>query len=73
MNYIPERRGQDFDVIEDVIPLFNLKASVRAARRVRSIAAVPQGISLAFEQKGERVEFMLPKLDGHQIIALNFV
>lgn len=72
LNYIPERRGQDFDVIEDVIPLYNLKTSVRVPRRVRAVTAVPQGVKLAFQQKGERVEFMLPKLEGHQIIALNF-
>lgn len=72
LSYIPERRGQDFDIIEDVIPLYNLKASVRVPQKVREVVAVPQNMSIAFEQKGGRVEFTLPKLDGHQIIALNF-
>lgn len=73
LSYIPERRGQDFDVIEDVIPLYNLKASVRVPKRVRAVTIVPQGVKLAFQQKGARIEFMLPKLEGHQIIALNFI
>ena len=30
MHYIPERRGEDFDVIEDAIPLYDVKLSVKA-------------------------------------------
>ena len=72
LHYIPERRGQDFDTIEDVIPVFDLKASVRIPRKVREVVAVPQGVKLAFAEKGGRVEFTLRKLDGHQMIALHF-
>jgi len=72
LHYVPERRGKDFDVIEDVIPIFNVKASVRVPRKVKSVVCVPQQVPLPFEQAGGRVEFTLPKLDGHQMIALNF-
>ena len=72
LHYIPERRGTDFDTIEDVIPVFDLKASVKIPRKVREVVAVPQGLKLAFAEKGGRVEFTLRKLDGHQMIALHF-
>jgi len=72
LHYIPERRGQDFDVIEDVIPIFNVGVSVKVSGSVQNVTCVPDQESLEFEQKGDRVEFVLPKLEGHQMIALNF-
>ncbi|MEM2961326.1 MAG: beta-galactosidase trimerization domain-containing protein, partial [Candidatus Bathyarchaeia archaeon] len=42
LHYIPECRGQDFDIIEDVIPLFNLRISVRVSKRVEEVIRVPE-------------------------------
>jgi hypothetical protein len=72
LHYIPERRGQDFDVIEDVIPLYNVPFSVRADRPVQRVTCVPEGQALDFRQEGGRVAFTLPELVGHQMIALEF-
>ena len=72
LHYIPERRGQDFDVIEDVIPIFDVKISVRAHESVGKVVCVPEQKALEFTQKDGRVEFVLPKLEGHQMIALSF-
>ena len=72
LHYIPERRGQDFDIIEDVIPLFNVKFSVKAPKKVLEVSAVPEKSKLPFQQQTGRIEFVLPKLDGHQMIALQF-
>lgn len=72
LHYIPERRSQDIDVIEDVIPLYQVRVSVKAPQPVKSALCVPEGEALPFEQKGGRVEFVLPKLHGHQMVALHF-
>jgi hypothetical protein len=72
LHYIPERRGMDFDVIEDIIPLYNVPFSVRADRPVKRVACVPQEAALDFRQNGGRVEFTLPELVGHQMIVLEF-
>jgi hypothetical protein len=72
LHYIPIRRGQDFDVIEDVIPLFNIAFSVRAEQVVKEVVAVPKMTPLAYEQKDGRVEFTVPEIVGHQMIALSF-
>jgi len=72
LHYIPERRGQDFDIIEDVIPLLDVKVSVRAPRPVKQVLTAPQGRALQFSVREGRTEFVLPRLDGHQMIALQF-
>jgi len=72
LHYIPERRGQDFDVIEDVIPIFNIKVSVKVPRKVKEVVCVPEQEPLDFKQQADRVKFTLPKLEGHQMITLMF-
>ena len=72
LHYIPERRSKEIDIIEDVIPLYNIKVSVKVPQPVRSIVCAPEGIQLDFDLKEDRVEFVVPKIDGHQMIALDF-
>ena len=71
LHYVPERRGTAFDVIEDVLPVHDVKVSVRVPKKVRSVERVPDGGALDFQVAGGRVEFVLPKLEGHQMIALD--
>ncbi len=72
LHYIPERRGQDFDVIEDVIALHDLGLGVREDREVRAVTLAPGGEALPFGRHDGRVEFVLPRLHGHQMVALHF-
>ncbi len=68
LHYVPERRCQDFDIIEDVIPLFNVKVSVKVPKKIIEVLSVPDQVALNFDRKNDRVEFSLPKLEGHQMI-----
>lgn len=72
LHYIPERRSQLIDVIEDVIPLYQVKVSVKVPQQVNTVNLVPEQETLTFKQNGGRVEFVLPKLNGHQMIELQF-
>jgi hypothetical protein len=69
LHYIPERRSQQIDTIEDVIPLYNLKISIKSPK-IKSVKCVPEQETLPFTLNKERVEFTLPRLVGHQMIAL---
>jgi hypothetical protein len=70
LHYIPERRGQDFDVLEDVIPLYNVKVSIRMDRPVKAVLCVPGEESLGFVQENGRVMFTVPQVNGHQMAVL---
>ena len=72
LNYIPERRGTEFDIIEDILPLYELKLSVRAPS-VKHVLLVPQKKPLEFKNETGRIELVVPKLEGHQMIELSFV
>jgi hypothetical protein len=71
LHYIPERRGTEFDIVEDIIPVYNLKVSVRSERKVNSVMLVPQNQAIPFKVNNQRVEFDLKELNGHQMIAFS--
>jgi hypothetical protein len=70
LHYIPERRGESFDTIEDVIPLHDLTLSVGAPDGVKAVTRGPDGDALAYEVRDGRVEVAVPRLDGHGLVAL---
>ncbi|MBN2047004.1 MAG: beta-galactosidase trimerization domain-containing protein [Anaerolineaceae bacterium] len=72
LHFIPERRGRDFDVVEEVIPLYHLPVSVRVEQQVQSVRLVPQEVSLDFKVENGRVSFEVDKLDGHQMIEIQY-
>jgi hypothetical protein len=72
LHYIPERRGVQFDVIEDVIPLYDVPLSVRMGKALRSVVVAQTGENLPFAVAGDRVEFRVPRVHGHAMIELNW-
>ncbi|MEM7129375.1 MAG: alpha-amylase family protein [Chloroflexota bacterium] len=72
LHYIPERRGVDFDVIEDVIPLYNVPVSVRVDKQVTSVRSAPNSAAIPFEQNDGSVSFTVPEINGHEMVALAF-
>jgi hypothetical protein len=68
--YVPERRGEDFDVIEDVVPLFDLPVAVRTPGPATRVRTVPQGEDVPFTSQDGRTAFTLRRLDGHQMVEI---
>jgi hypothetical protein len=72
LHFIPERRSKELDVIEDVIPLFNVKLFVRTPLVVREAVVVPEGASLPVAYQGPYLSFQVPRIDGHAMVSLEF-
>jgi hypothetical protein len=72
LHYIPERRGQDFDTIEDVLPVRNIRVSMAAPRKVSAVISVPQGSAIPFTTAAGRIEFTVPEVNGHGMAAVQF-
>lgn len=70
LHYVPERRCQEFDIIEDIIPLYNVAVRVRCEDAPKSVRLVPSGEALAFEHDGTRASFVVPELYGHAMIEI---
>jgi hypothetical protein len=72
LHYVPERRGTEFDTIEDVFPIYNTGVSVKTSGKPKSIKAVPNDKTVSFEYKNNRVDFVVAEIKGHQMVEINF-
>ncbi len=68
--YVQERRCDEYDVIEDVTPLYDVGVSIRMAQPIKNVSLVPQNAALSFAVNAGRVTFTVPRLEGHQMVAL---
>jgi hypothetical protein len=71
LHYIPERRGEAFDIIEEALPLHNVRISLRTERAPQAVTLEPQGQALEFEMQAGRVEFVVPEVTGHQMAVVS--
>ena len=65
-----ERRATNMDIVEDTIPLCNVKLSVAVPHKVRQAYLAPSKQPLDFTNAAGRVELIVPKIEGHQMVVL---
>lgn len=63
-------RGEKTEVIEDTVPLYNVKCSVKADKKPSKISLVPSGQELDFEFVNGRAEFTVPEVNIHQMVEI---
>ncbi|MNO42834.1 Beta-galactosidase GanA [compost metagenome] len=68
----PVRRGESIEIIEDIIPLYDVQVSVRAEGRVRNVYLAPQMTPLPFSLEEQTVQYTVPVLECHQMVVLDY-
>ncbi len=72
LHYIPERRSTQMDVIEDVIPLYDIELSILMPDKPKKVELVPQMQKIDFDYSKGRITFKVFKIEGHQMIAVSY-
>ncbi|MEM8737055.1 MAG: alpha-amylase family protein [Planctomycetota bacterium] len=72
LHYVPERRGQAFDTIEQVLPLHEVRFELKLPHpdRIQAVTAVPQSSELPYERGDDGIAFTLPRVDGHAMVEV---
>jgi hypothetical protein len=70
LQYCPERRATNLDLIEDIVPIHNVPLSLRLARRPRRVYFAPSRAALPFEYVAGRAAVTLPEVCGHAMVVL---
>ncbi|MBN2851224.1 MAG: beta-galactosidase trimerization domain-containing protein [Clostridia bacterium] len=68
--YIPEKKSEQLEILEDVFPYHNLDVELKTDRKVTSLTIVPNGIGLSFRQIDNIVYFTIPEILGHCMIEI---
>ena len=71
LHYIPERRSSGVDTIEDVIPLHDVKFSILLPDGYGNAELVPDRVILPVDSVDNRLQFMIPTVDGHAMVAIS--
>ena len=73
LHYITEKRSEDIYTVEAKIPLYDLEIQVNTdGKQVKEVRSVPDETPLAFVQEGKYVKFSVKKVDGHQMICIQY-
>lgn len=67
LHYPASRRAPNLDIVEEAIPLANVKIALRTEKRPSRVYLAPQRQSLQFDFKDGYAETVIPVVDGHQM------
>jgi hypothetical protein len=69
LQYCPERRGENLDIVEDIVPLHGVPMSVRLGRKPRGAYIAPQEAPLEFTYVVGRAQVIVPEVAGHAMVV----
>ncbi|KAF1304940.1 alpha-amylase family protein [Candidatus Enterococcus willemsii] len=82
LHYIPQRKAIELDTIEDVIPLKDIYVKLNIDKienklgyqigDIKQVNDVRNNYKLKFKQQERSLEFQVPKVNGYQIITINY-
>lgn len=68
----PVKRGERVEIIEDIVPLYEVKVEVRLPVEVAHVYLAPQMEAVPFEKTAHGISYIVPKLDCHQMVVLDY-
>lgn len=63
-------RGEKTEVIEDTVPLYNVKCSVKCDKKPEHIRIAPENKELEFEYENGKASFTVPEVNIHSMIVI---
>ena len=70
LHYVPVKKCKNLEIVDDIIPLYNLKITMTEEREVEKIYTIPDKQEVPFVQDGKKLEFTLKEIKGHQMTAV---
>ncbi len=65
-------RGRNTEVIEDIVPLYNIKVKIKTDKKPSSVTLQPQNEAIPFEYDGKAVSYTVPCVYIHQLVVIEF-
>jgi hypothetical protein len=69
LQYAPQRRTQKLDLLEDIVPIFDVPLSVKLPKSPKRVYLAPEETTLPFEYLRGRVNLRVPRVDGHAMVV----
>lgn len=69
LQYCAERRATGMDLIEDIVPLYNIPLSLRCAKPPKQVYLAPERETVPFTHAKGRVDLIVPEIRGHAMVV----
>lgn len=69
LQYAPERRAKTVDIVEDVVPLFDVPVSLKQSRAPSWVYTAPDLCGLAFRHVNGVTNVVVPEVRGHAMVV----
>jgi hypothetical protein len=69
LQYCPERRTQTLDIVEDIVPLYDVPVSLKLERKPSKVYSAPENEKIDFTWQDGRANIVVPKVNGHAMIV----
>ncbi|MFC4778669.1 alpha-amylase family protein [Paenibacillus sp. GCM10023252] len=66
----PVKRGNGIEVIEDIIPLYDVEVELRVPDDVKGVYLAPQGTQIPYVYEEGLVRYTVPRLECHQMVIV---
>ena len=65
-------RGKKTEVIQDIIPLYNIHASIQSAKAPKEVYLAPSKEPLPYTYENGTISYTIPKLEIHQMVIIQY-
>jgi hypothetical protein len=69
LQYCPERRTKTLDIVEDIVPLFDVPLSLKLSKKPKRVYSAPDEEEIPFDYANGRVNLLVPEVSGHAMIC----
>lgn len=69
LQYCPERRTKELDLVEDIVPLHNVGVDLALAKAPKQVYLAPSKQTLPFHYEAGRCTVNVPVVTGHEMIV----
>jgi hypothetical protein len=68
----PVRRGENVEVIEDILPLYDIKVKINIIRKIKRVYLAPSMQDLEYKQEANIILYSIPRFECHQMVVLEY-
>lgn len=69
---VPVKRGSNVEVIEDIVPVYDIHVELRLTKKIKKVYLAPQKKEIPFTQSDGMIRYSVDKIDCHQMVVLEY-
>ncbi len=69
---VPTSRGENIQIIEDILPVYNTEVSIKMDKKAKSVYLAPQNKPIEFIQDGNKLSYKVDCFECHQMVVIDY-